>query len=306
MKNNINVDVLILGINRASMSSAVYCSRAGMSVAILDKDKDSVNKASSNQLEFISVDDDLGILEKNAIENGAKVKRIIRIEKAILTNDTKIVETDSEKYIAKAIVITSGSDSDKFDFPNGEKFIGKGIYYNIVSNIEVLRDKLVAIAGNSHTMFEEALYLSKIAKKVVIIKNNDSIEYSKQVLKSVEKNENIVVVNGYDLVDVFGFEKLEGIYLNDTKQGKRKRLKLDAIIGSFGKDPSGYEKDVCLEHRKDGYIKVDENMATNIEGVFASGAATERVIKEIPTDINDSVMAVLNAIKYIKEKKVDN
>ena len=83
-------------------------------------------------------------------------------------------------------------------------------------------------------------------------------------------------------------------------------MRLDAIIGSFGKNPSVYEKDVSLEHRDDGYIRVNMDMETNISGVFASGAATERVINEIPTDINDSVVAVLNAIKYIKEKTEDN
>ena len=306
MENNIYVDILILGINRASMSSAIYCSRAGMSVAILDKHKEHEVKTIKSSLDFLSMGNDLESLEEKVKESGVIVKRIIDIEKAIFTSDIKIIKTKKEKYIAKAVVITSGNDIEKFNIENCEKFMNNGIYYNIVANIEVLNDKLVAVIGNSHSMFEEALYLSKIARKVVIIEGMESVEYSKKTLKNIEKNDNITIITGYELIDAFGFEKLEGIYLNDINSGKRKRLKLDAVIGSFGKEPSIYEKDVSLEHREDGYIRVNKSMETNIRGVFASGAAIEKVINEIPTDINDSVLAVLNAISYIKEKTVDN
>ena len=306
MENNIYVDILILGINRASMSSAIYCSRAGMSVAVLDKHKEDEVKIIKSNLDFLSIGSNIESLEDKAKESGVLIKRIVDIEKAIFTSDIKIIQTSKEKYIAKAVVITSGNDVERFNIENCEKFMNNGIYYNIVANIEVLNDKLVAIIGNSHSMFEEALYLSKIARKVVIIKGNENIEYSKKILKDIEKNDNITVISGYKLIGAFGFEKLEGIYLNDINSGKRKRLRLDAIIGSFGKNPSVYEKDVSLEHRDDGYIRVNMDMETNISGVFASGAATERVINEIPTDINDSVVAVLNAIKYIKEKTEDN
>ncbi|MGL5574879.1 MAG: NAD(P)/FAD-dependent oxidoreductase [Sarcina sp.] len=303
MKDKVYVDILIIGKNRAAFTSAIYCSRANAKTVILDKYSEQyAQKNKMNSPSFIAVtgNKDTNSLQVKAEEFGAKFESFENIEKMILTNDTKIIETEKSSYISKVVIITSGNDSEKFDIPNEEKFRGRGIYYNAFWGVEKFKDKYVAIIGEGHSSFEEALYLSKVAKKVLIVRKSKNIGYNVLAQRELQKVNNITILNEYELIDAFGVDCIEGIYLKEINSGKRKKIKIDAIFGCFGKKPNLYDKYVYLEHRNDGYIKVDENMATNIKGVFAAGAAIEKVLDEIPTDLNDATIAALSAITYLK------
>ncbi|WP_297519738.1 FAD-dependent oxidoreductase [uncultured Clostridium sp.] len=302
MKNKIFVDILIIGKNRAAFTSAIYCSRANAKTVILDKYSEQViEQKEKKSPSFITVagNKDTESLQIKAEEFGVSVQYFENIEKMILTNDTKIIETDKVSYVAKVVIITLGNEVERFEIPSEEKFREKGIYYNALVNTEKFRGKGVAVIGEGHSCLEEALYLSKVARKVVVIKRVETVDCNKLVLREIEKVNNINIINGYELVDAFGLDELEGIYLKDLVSEKRKRLKIDAIFGSFGKKPNLYDKYVYLEHRDDGYIKVDESMGTNIKGVFAVGAAIEKVFDEIPSDLNDATIASLTALSYL-------
>ncbi|MGL4763132.1 MAG: NAD(P)/FAD-dependent oxidoreductase [Sarcina sp.] len=304
MKNKVCVDILIIGKNRAAFTSAIYCSRSNAKTVILDKYSEKCEEESKvNSPSFIAVsgNKDTESLQLKAEEFGAKVEYFETIEKMILTNDTKIVETDNVRYIAKAVIITLGNESEKFEILNEEKFRDKGIYYNGLLNTEKFRGQVVAIIGEGHSCLEEALYLSNVARKVVVIRKSMEVEYNKFLLRDLKKESNVTIIKGYELIDAFGFDKLEGVYLRCLETGKKKRLKANAIFGCFGKKPNLYDKYVYLEHRNDGYIKVNENMETNINGVFAAGAAIEKIFNEIPTDLNDATIASLSAIKYLSK-----
>jgi thioredoxin reductase (NADPH) len=302
LKNKIFVDILIIGKNRAAFTSAIYCSRANAKTVILDKYSEQViEQKEKKSPSFITVagNKDTESLQIKAEEFGVSVQYFENIEKMILTNDTKIIETDKVSYVAKVVIITLGNEVERFEIPSEEKFREKGIYYNALVNTEKFRGKGVAVIGEGHSCLEEALYLSKVARKVVVIKRVETVDCNKLVLREIEKVNNINIINGYELVDAFGLDELEGIYLKDLVSEKRKRLKIDAIFGSFGKKPNLYDKYVYLEHRDDGYIKVDESMGTNIKGVFAVGAAIEKVFDEIPSDLNDATIASLTALSYL-------
>lgn len=302
MKDKVYVDILIIGKNRAAFTSAIYCSRANAKTIILDKYSEQYgHKKEANSPSFIAVagNKDTQSLQVKAEEFGATFENFENIEKMILTNDTKIIETEKYSYVAKGVIITSGNENEKFDIPSEKKFRNRGIYYNAFLEREKFKDKLVAIIGEGHSCVEEAIYLSKVARKVLIIKKTKSIECNVLAQRELEKVNNITILNEYELIDAFGFDNVEGIHLKEVNSGKRKRIKIDAIFGCFGKKPNLYDKYVYLEHRNDGYIKVDENMATNIKGVFAAGAAVEKVFDEIPTDLNDATIAALSAIAYL-------
>ncbi|MGL4656043.1 MAG: NAD(P)/FAD-dependent oxidoreductase [Sarcina sp.] len=302
MKDKVYVDILIIGKNRAAFTSAIYCSRANAKTIILDKYSEQNRQNEEVKTpSFIAVtaNKDTQSLQVKAEEFGALFEDFEKIEKMILTNDSKIIETEKHSYIAKAIIITSGNDTEKFDIPSEKKFRGKGIYYNAFLESLKFKGKSVAVIGDGHSCVEEALYLSKIARKVVVIRKNKYIEFDALAQHQLEKVNNIIILNGYEFVDAFGADEVEGINLKEMITGKRKRVKIDAIFGCFGKKPNLYDKYVYLEHRDDGYIKVDEKMATNIKGVFAAGAAIEKVFDEIPTDLNDATIAALSAITYL-------
>ena len=302
MKERVYVDVLVIGRNRAAFTSAIYCSRANAKTIILDTYmEEDTHIKEINSLKFIALagNKDTESLQIKAEEFGANFEEFKSIKKIFLTGETKIIETEKYSYVAKAIIITVGNNKERFEIPSEKKFRGRGIYYNEFLEIEKFKGKSVAIIGEGHSCIEEALYLSKVAKKVVIIKKSKNIECSFLVKREFEKVNNISILSNYELFDVFGRDCVEGIYLNEINGNKKKRMKIDAIFGCFGKKPNLYDRNINLEHRDDGYIKVDENMATNIKGIFAAGGAIEKVLDEIPTDINNATIAALSAIKYL-------
>lgn len=302
MKERVYVDILIIGKNRAAFTSAIYCSRANAKTVILDKymEEDTHIKA-INSLKFITLagNKDTESLQIKAEEFGAIFENFKSIEKMFLTDEIKIIETEKYSYIAKAIIITVGNTNERFEIPSEKKFRGHGIYYNEFLEIERFKGKSVAIIGEGHSCVEEALYLSKVAKKVIVIKKSECLECSFLARRELEKVNNISILSNYELFDVFGHDYVEGIYLNEINSNKRRKMKIDAVFGCFGKKPNLYDRCINLEHRDDGYIKVDENMATNIRGIFAAGGAVEKVLDEIPTDINNATIAALSAIKYL-------
>ncbi|MGL4991660.1 MAG: NAD(P)/FAD-dependent oxidoreductase [Sarcina sp.] len=298
----IYVDILIVGKNRAGLAAAIYCARAGMRTVIVDKINNNTEKIEEHIPDFISIMTDCNLveLEKKAKEVGTEFIEFSCINKMILTNDIKIIELDNQAYFSKAIIITVGdNDNNKYNLINEKNFRGKGIYYSAFTNTDNLREKNVAIMGDNNNSIEEAIYLANIAKKVFII-SKDKLMLQTRHQKELMFIQNIKFLEGYIITEILGTEILEGIYLKELKSDKQKKVKLDAIIGFFGKKISIYNRHAHIKYNNDGYIRVDENMMTNINGVFAAGEAIEKVVEEIPVDISTSTIAAMNAMKYIK------
>ncbi|MGL4741419.1 MAG: NAD(P)/FAD-dependent oxidoreductase [Sarcina sp.] len=306
MKKKICIDVLILGENRASLTAAIYCARANLKTLILKTDK-KIMRSLEKSPDFISISNehDVEIMTQRAKELDIHTNELTEITKVILTSDIKVIESEDVTYISKVILIADG-DNNNFEISNESKFRGKGIYYNSLANINNFKDKTVAIIGDGHNDLEEALYVSKFAKKIFVIRESKKTDINKRILKEIQNASNIKIVEGFKLLDAFGTDKLEGVYLNEISTGKQKRVKLDTIIGCLGKKPSPYDREVCLEHRDDGYIKVNFDLETNIKGVFAIGKAINKVLLEMPTDINEANIVAMNIIKYLKVKNTDN
>lgn len=296
------VDILIIGKNRAGLAAAIYCARAGMKTVVIDKINNNTEEIEEHLPDFISIMTgcNLGELEKKAKEVGAEIIEFSCINKMILTNDIKIIELDNQAYFSKAIIITvADNDNNTYNLINEKKFRGKGIYYSAFASTNNLREKNVAIIGDNNNCIEEAIYLANIAKKVFIISKNKLIVQIKHQ-KELMFVQNIKFLEGYIITEILGSENLEGISLKDLKSDKQKKVKLDAIIGFLGKKINIYNKHAHINHNNDGYIKVNENMMTNINGVFAAGEAIEKVVEEIPVDISTSTIAAINAMKYVK------
>lgn len=308
LKKKVHVDILIIGRNRAAFTSAIYCSRANIKTIILDKyieDTDSQEDhkiENLNLLSFIVVprNKDIKSLQIKAEGFGAKFEGFKSIEKMILTDHVKIIETEKYSYVAKAIIITVGNNEGGLEIPSEKKFRNHGIYYNGFLETKKFKGKSVAVIGEGNSCVEEALYLSKIVKKVIIIRKNKKIEDNNILIKrELEKSNNITFLNGYELQDIFGHDNIEGICLNEINTRKKKNVKIDAIFACSKKKNNSYHKFVNLDYKVNGYIKVNEDMETSIKGVFAVGASIAKVFDEIPTDINEATVAALSAIRYL-------
>lgn len=309
MGRKIYTDVLILGGNIAGLTAAVYTSRANLKTIVLSRElQNNQNSAKSEEVNyprFISRTgpDFIKTLKGQACDQGATICNINNLKNVILNNITKIVEVDEDIYVAKTIIVTVSSKIVKLSIEEEEKFVGNGIYYSSFTDLNKYKGKVVATIGENNISLEEAIYLSKFARKVYIIRKTKDFKCEKRLAREIENNEKIKLIYGYKLIDAYGDSTLEGIHLNEIETGKAKRLRIDALFSYIGRKCDIYRVGDYLKLNESGYVEVDEFMQTNIKGVFAAGDIIEKGFRQISTSVGDATVAALSATRYILNLK---
>ena len=191
-------------------------------------------------------------------------------------------------------------------FPIQEEpdYAGRGIHYCAVCDGAMYEGKRIGVVGGGNSALEEALFLSKFGK-VKIIRRNDYFNGEKITLEEVEKNENIDILYNEDIKHVRGENKVETAVIENTKTKEQTEIHLDAIFVYIGSEPKTELVKNQIKTNDQGYIITDENMRTNVSGVFAAGDVREKTIRQITTAVSDGTIAALMAEKYINEKGRD-
>ena len=164
------------------------------------------------------------------------------------------------------------------------------------------KDKVVAVIGGGNAALEEALFLSKFASKVYIIRRYDYFKGEKVTLEDVENNPKIEILYNEDLVNVEGNNFVEKAIIRNTKDNSEREIELEAVFGYIGTEPKTELFKDYINLSKGGYLITDENMKTNVKGVFAAGDVREKEFRQITTAVSDGTIAALQAEKYVVER----
>lgn len=303
-----NIDLMIIGGGPAGLTAAIYASRAKLDMVLLENQIVGGQVRSSYTIEnypgFKTIEGGAlaDIMQEQATELGAIIDEFDLIEKVEVIGEEKIVETESYIYKPKAIIIATGATPKKLPIPNEEKFSGRGVHYCAVCDGAMYNDKIIAVVGGGNSALEEALFLTRFAKKVIMIRRYDYFNGEKTTLEEVLNNPKIEVMYNKDLVNVDGDIYVEKAIVKDTKTGEESEVAIDAIFGYIGTEPKTAEYKEFLNLTKNGYIITDENMRTNIRGIYAAGDVREKLYRQITTAVSDGTIAALDAEKYIVEK----
>ncbi len=163
--------------------------------------------------------------------------------------------------------------------------------------------KTVGVVGGGNTALEEALFLSKFASKVYMIRRYDYFKGEQATLEEIENNSKIEILYNWNLIDVYGSNFIEKALIKNVKTNEEKELNLDGIFGFIGSEPKTELFKEYISLNPKGYIKTNENMETNIKGVYAAGDVREKQFRQITTAVADGTIAALTAEKYIIEKR---
>lgn len=303
-KEIINKALIIIGGGPAGLTSAIYASRAKLDLLLLENQILGGQVRNSNTVENypgfkkINGTDLADILQQQAEELGAIIDEFDSIEKIDFSSDDKIIETGSYIYEAKAVIIATGASPKKLPIPNEEKFLGKGVHYCAVCDGAVYEGKTVAVVGGGNSALEEALFLTKFAKKVVMIRRYDYFRGEKSTIEEVMNHPKVEVLFNEDLVNVDGTQFVEKAIIKNLKDNTEKEIAIDAVFGYIGTEPKTelFKDYLHLDH---GYIVTDENMNTNIKGVYAAGDVRKKLYRQITTAVADGTIAALEAEKYL-------
>lgn len=303
-KEFINKDLIIIGGGPAGLTAAIYGSRAKLDLLLLENQILGGQVRNSNTIEnypgFKKVNGTelADIMQQQAEELGATIDEFDNIEKVDFSGIDKIIETGSYVYKAKTVIIASGATPKKLPVPNEEKFSGKGVHYCAVCDGAMYDDKIIAVVGGGNSALEEALFLTKFAKKVIMIRRHDYFNGEKSTIEEVMNHPKIEVLFSEDLVNVEGNNFVEKAIIRNTKNNTEREIDIDAIFGYIGTEPKTelFKEYLTFEN---GYIITDENMNTNIKGVYAAGDVRKKMYRQITTAVADGTIAALEAEKYI-------
>lgn len=308
-KKIIKTDLAVIGAGPAGITAAIYASRAGLSPVVFENGvtggQVAVSSTVGNYPGFTEISG-AALAEKfrgHLSSLGVEIEEFDPIEGTELLGDSKIIRTESRIYEVSAVIIASGAAPKHLPIESEEKFRGRGVHYCALCDGSAYRGRTVGVVGGGSAALEEALYLSRIAERVVIIRRKSGFHAEKTVLERVEKVPNIEIMYNADLVDAGGGNVLEYALIKRTDgTGELLRLPLSAVFGYIGTAPRTdfLESGVGLD--SGGYILTDEDMRTNISGVFAAGDVRRKRYRQIVTAVSDGAVAALSAEKYISEK----
>jgi len=291
-------DMLIVGGGPGGYAAALYAARAGMSVAVLEKLAAGGQMAESPQIDNYPGFPDgidgfsLGMqMQAHAEKFGAETHST-EVTGLNLTDKIKTVETDSGIFRGKTVVIATGATPKKLNIPGEAELTGRGVHYCAACDGMFYRNKVVAVVGGGNTAAADALLLSRIAQKVILIHRRDSLRASRVYHKPLMDAENVEFHWNSALTEIRPGE----IVINGEEN-----IPCDGVFVAIGRQPeTELVKDV-LHLDANGYVLAGESTATNIPGVYAVGDVRTKGLRQIITAAADGAVAVHQAEEYLAE-----
>ena len=314
MKMNI-YDLIILGAGPAGMSASIYASRYKINHIIIGnifdgsvvkahlienwlgeksiKGTDLMMKFNDHIKDFgtnLIVEDIVEIKEEENVEFGRNVFNI-------KTNNNKT-------YRSKSILIALGTKHRKLNIFGEEELLGKGVSYCAVCDGAFFKNKIVAVVGGSNSAAMASIMLSEHADKVYLIYRKKPLRCEPIMTDRIKENKKITILYNTNVTKVLGENRVKSIEL-DNEYDSSKEIKLDGLFIEAGSVPSAsLVKELNVNVNDSGYIIINSNGATNIEGVYAAGDITNgsNGLRQIVTAVSEGAISATSIYKYLKEK----
>lgn len=298
-------DIIIIGGGPSGLTAGIYATRAGMRTAIIEKQFAGGQITSSENVENYPAFDSISgaDLAMRMLEQTEKlgVKMIYdNVVETELVGDTKYITTaNNGKLSAKAVILCTGANARKLGLANEEKFVGRGVSYCALCDGAFYRNKTVVVVGGGNTAIGDALYLSKFAK-VYLVHRREGFRATKSELDKLN-NSTVEVITDTIINDIVGEDKVNGVILENVKTGEQSSLTLDGVFVAIGQIPSVEGIASEVDRDKYGYIIGDEDMRTNVDGVFVAGDVRVKKVRQVVTAVSDGAIAGEMATLYIEE-----
>lgn len=285
-----NFDCIIIGAGIAGLTAAIYLKRAGKNVVIIEKSMPGGQILKTNSIKnypgFVEIDgfslirkilDQIDNLEIQIIKE--EVKEINNLE----------VVTDNNVYSTSNIILATGRKPRILGLQNENELIGKGISFCASCDGNLFKNDEVAVVGGGNTAFEEALYLSNICSKVYLIHRNENYRAENYLINELKQKQNVFLMPNEIITKL----NTKDGYLESIETDKNK-YNVKALFVAIGQVPSiikieGLETD-------NGYIKVNNKMETNINGIYACGDCIKKDVYQLTTAASDGTIAATSII----------
>mgnify|MGYP003375806782 FL=1 len=304
-------DVIVLGAGPAGLAAGLYAGRSRLSTLIIEKGQDGGQIAITDEIENYPgqmVEGESGpSLIARMTEQAKKfgAERCTDVIKSVeLNGDVKKLIGTKGEYEAKTVIVATGAFPKPIGCENEGKFTGKGISFCATCDASFFEDFEVYVVGGGDSAVEEAMYLTKFARKVTIIHRRDELRAAKSIQEKAFANPKLHFMWDTVVTKVDGDELLSTMTVKNVKTGELTEIKADeddgifGLFGFIGYNPNSKLFEGILD-MENGYIVTDANMHTNIPGVYAAGDIRVKSLRQVVTAAADGAIAAMQAEHYV-------
>jgi len=306
-------DVIILGAGPAGLAAGLYAGRYRLSTLIIEKAKDGGQIAITDEIEnypgqMVEGESGPSLIARmtaQAEKFGAE-RANDTITKVELEGPVKVLYGNKGTYKARTVIIATGAFPRPIGCKREGEFVGKGVSFCATCDANFFEDFEVYVVGGGDSAVEEAMYLTKFARKVTIIHRRNELRAAKSIQEKAFNNPKIDFLWDTVVEELHGDGILDGMTVKNVKTGELTRIDADeddglfGLFGFIGYNPRS-ELFVDMLEMENGYIKTDDNMHTNIPGVFAAGDIRVKSLRQVVTAAADGAIAAMQAEKYCSE-----
>ena len=300
-------DMIIIGGGPAGYTAALYAAHAGLDAVLFEKLSAGGQMALTGDIDnypgFENGIDGFTLgekMQKGAERLGVKTQyaEVLDLD---LSEQIKKVKTADNVFYGQTVVIASGANPRELGITKEFELIGSGVHYCAHCDGRFYKDKTVVVVGGGNSAVTDALYLSRLAKKVYLVHRRDKIRATKIYYEALLKAENIEIVWNSMVVELLADERVNGIKIKNVTDGVLKVLSCDGVFISIGRKPASDFLKKAVDIDENGYVVADESTKTNVEGVYAVGDVRTKAFRQVVTAVSDGAVAVYYAENYINK-----
>ena len=299
-------DIIIIGGGPGGITAALYAKRAGCDVSIFEGMSPGGQVMTTPEIEnypgFLGTGFDLAMKfyeQISSLNVDFQYENVKSLEKA--DDLFKVVCESGKEFTAKSVIIASGAGRRKLEIKGENEFTGRGVSYCATCDGNFFKGKVAVVVGGGNTAVEDAIYLSKLCRKVYLIHRRDSFRASKVLTDRLFKVDNIDVILNSIPIEICGDDKVTKLVIMDNNTKVQSEINTDAVFVAVGTIPQTDFVPDIVEKNDGGYIVTDDKCRTNIEGLYAIGDVRNTPLKQVITAAADGAVAATYASEYVVE-----
>lgn len=302
-------DIIIIGSGPAGLCAAIYAKRAQLDMLVIEKDFSS----GGQMVKTYEVDNYPGLpgmsgydmaesFRSHADKLGAAFVRE-NVKEVRTDGDLKEITTNKNQYLTRTLVIAAGARHRTLGIPGEEEFSGMGVSYCATCDGAFFKNGVTAVIGGGDVAVEDAIFLSRICKKVYLIHRRDELRAAGIQQENVKAIENVEIV--WDTIprEIRGTDQVQSLAVENVRTGETKELAVDGVFVAVGILPNTEEFGSLVQLNEAGYIQAGEDCAASVPGIYAAGDIRTKQLRQIVTAAADGANAVDSAQRYLMEHK---
>ncbi|MFN2265619.1 MAG: thioredoxin-disulfide reductase [Anaerolineales bacterium] len=303
-----SVRVLIIGSGPAGLSAALYAARADLQPVVLTGlelgGQVSLTYAVENYPGFpegIGGMEMVELFQKQAERFGARIEYDLAAEVDLSERPFKVLTENGKRYLAEAIIISTGASAVHLNVPGEAEFTGRGVSYCATCDGWFFKGKQVFVVGGGDSAVEESLFLTRYAENVTIVHRRDELRAGAVLTDRAKSNPKIKFAWNTVVEEISGNGAVQNVKLRDTQTGAKREQAIDGVFIFIGHKPNTSLFKGQLELDSNGYLIVDDRMQTKIPGVYAAGEVADPHFRQVITSAGMGAAAAIQANRFLDE-----